>query len=288
MLKYFRSSGRYFLKTFLYVIWAWIPAAVLPAFIGNPLGPLTFLFKYYELCSSPDFAGTPESVGKPYLTLIKGVFGNITWWTLPLFFLVILFFVSFHVGLIETHLKSGRFGYRKPFKRINDSITAVFPVVVFLFVCLTVFIFLDSGLILLLHTIISGTNNLPNAGDIAVVSILQVALYVFFVWIFAAATLFIPCSLILGYPTRGSAGYAVTLFRDIRKGYFTAAFLPLLFAFLPLSILTIYNVPDFVMIIVNTVFYALAGHYYNCLAFTAFYEHTGLERRDNLRGFHNN
>jgi hypothetical protein len=113
-------------------------------------------------------------------------------------------------------------------------------------------------------------------------------MYLFFVFLFSGVFLFLPSSLILGYKARGSAGYAVELFRDMWLKYFVAAVLPLLFAFLPMAVMSLYAVPWYVEVPVNLIFYTLVGHYYICLAFTAFYEKTGFERRDNLRGFHNN
>jgi hypothetical protein len=222
-----------------------------------------------------------------FADILGKVFGNLTWWTVPILFAALLMFASLQSGFIESNLKSGRFGFRKPYKRINDTFFAVLPAVSIVFGGRLFYILLDTGLISLIHVIFSGSGAPPNVADIIFVVIVQIFLFLLFALLFSAAALFVPCSLILGYPARESASYAIRLFRDIWLKFFTAALIPVLIGFVPITILALYEVNWLIQAGVNTLFYLFAGHYYGCLAFTAFYELTGTERRDNLRGFHN-
>jgi hypothetical protein len=256
-----------------YLLWV----MVLPAFcLGaatNPVRPLAFLFFYKE--EATDLA-----------SLFRGLFGYMRWWTLPSLFVAVLAFVSVDAGRMEAHLKSGRFGFKKPFKRINDAFPAVFFSQLFMFVFLALYILLDSGLLALVHIIFSSSGMPPTTFELVVAVVIQIALFAFVALLFPAVLMFVPCSLILGYPLRESASCTVRMFRDVWFKLFAAVLVPLLIGFVPISILMLYDVPAWIVSAVCMVFYLFAGHYYFCLAFTAFYDLTGAERRDNLRGFH--
>lgn len=270
-------ATKYMLKTAPYfILVALIPSALMGLY-STPLGHIFYFYDYANNIISP--------MPKGYVEIINDMFGYFPHlWMIIVDFALMLIFASLIMGLMERHLRSGRFGFRQPFRRINDSLLALLPVTLALIIVQVLFSFIASGIVALSHYIFADFGAPPTAWafivSITVICVLQLILIIFY-----SMGILIPSTyMIVGYPYFSSVSYASKLRQKDAFSLFVACFVPFFVVFI-IGVLgrLIDQLLWLDLRIVNTISYTYLFLYFTSLSMTAYYELSGTERMDYRR-----
>lgn len=251
---------------------ALIPSVVMGLF-GSPISH--FLF-FYGFASKPI-----EAMPGGFTRILREMFGMFdNGWILVAELFLLLLFSSLLFGIVGRHLRSGRFGIKHPFSRINDSLPAVLPIIIAIVIIQILFALVSSGIVTLSHYLFSSFGNPPTIFSWTVSIILIVALQLVIIDIYSMCLLIPPVYTIVGYPYRSSASYATKLRHKDSFKIFFACLWPYLVMF---TFGLIGKVIGFYTIPVNILCYTYLFLYFVSLAMTSYYELSGTERMDYKR-----
>ncbi|HEY8390416.1 MAG TPA: hypothetical protein VIL26_05645 [Clostridia bacterium] len=273
MFKYVKMASSYMFKTLPYFFFvALIPAAIL-GFFGPPCSNILYFYENFNVPISPMPTGFKEVLNDMFAYFKNG-------WILITQFSISLIFVSLIIGLMERHLRSGRFGFKRPLRRINDSLLALLPVFITALVVEILFSLISSGIVTLAHYIFSDFGRTPTILSWTVSIIAFIALQLLVIEIYSICLLVPPTYMIAGYPYLSSISYATKLrHEDSFKIYF-ACLWPYLVIFLVGLVSRMLNLLD---IPINILCYVFVYLYFSSLSMTVYYERTGTERMDYKR-----
>jgi hypothetical protein len=261
------------LKTFPYFfLVALVPSAFL-GFFGAPLSNILFFYDNFK---------TPiEDMPAGFLQVLSDMFGYYdNGWILLTKFGLTLIFISLIIGLMERHLRSGRFGYRNPLRRINESLLAILPLFLVVLVVQILFSLISSGIVVLGHYVFSEFGSNPTILSWSVTIIIIVALQLLIIEIYSICLLIPPIYMITGYPYRSAVSYAAKLRHKDAFKIFFACLWPYLVVFV-LGLVS--RLVSFLAIPINIICYGFLYLYFCSLSMTAYYELTGTERMDYRR-----
>ncbi|HEY8424231.1 MAG TPA: hypothetical protein VIL23_05710 [Clostridia bacterium] len=261
------------LKTFPYFcLVALIPSCILGIF-HTPLSNILFL---YENNHTPI-----KSMPVGFLQVLSDMFGYFdNKWFLITQFGLSLIFVSLIIGLMERHLRSGRFGYRHPLRRINESFLGVLPIFITLLIIQILFSLISSGAVVLAHYIFSDFGKAPNALSWSITIVIIIALQLLIIEIYSIMLLIPPVYMITGYPYTSSISYATQLRHKESFKLFFACLWPFLVVFV---LGLVGRLIKILIIPFNILSYLYLYLYFCSLSMTAYYELTGTERMDYRR-----
>jgi hypothetical protein len=261
------------LKTFPYFCLVALAPAAFFGIFGAPLSNILFFYDHSNIAIDAMPYGFVKTLSDMF-----GYFDN--GWILVTKFAVALIFISLIIGLMERHLRSGRFGYRNPLRRINESLLAVLPVFIAALIIQILFALMSSGLVVLGHYLFSKFGQPPNLLSWSVTIIIILALQLLIIDIYSICLLVPPVYMITGYPYTSSISYATVLrHKEPFKIYFAC-----LWPYLVVFVLgLIGRLVKFLIIPVNILSYLYIILYFCSLSMTAYYELTGTERMDYRR-----
>lgn len=251
---------------------ALIPSAIL-GFFGAPFANILYFYDNFDVPIRPMPAGF-----KDVLDDMFGYFSN--GGILIAKFALSLIFVSLLIGLMERHLRSGRFGFKHPIRRINDSILALLPVFLTGLITQILLSLISSGIVTLSHYIFSDFGSTPTIMSWTVSIIAFIMLQLLVVNIYSMCLLIPPTYMITGYPYMSSASYATKLRHQESFKIFFACLWPYLVIFvigLICRLVRFFDVP------VNILCYVFVYLYFCSLSMTVYYELSGTERMDYKR-----
>ena len=273
MFKYVNIASRYMFKTLPYFFFVALIPSVILGFFGTPFANVLYFYDNFDV----PIKAMPIGF-KDVLDDMFGYFDN--GWVLIAKFALSLVFVSLIVGLMERHLRSGRFGFKHPIRRINDSMLALLPIFIAGLITQILFSLISSGIVTLAHYIFSQFGSTPTILSWTVSIIAVVAIQLVVVEIYSMCILIPPTYMITGYPYLSSASYSTKLrHQDAFKIYF-ACLWPYLVIFV---IGLLGRIVSFVDVPVNILCYVFLYLYFCSLAMTAYYERSGTERMDYRR-----
>ena len=263
----------YVSKTFSYIVKSLrllLPIALLPAVLlgvfSKPMSFITFIPSY----------GATE---------VKS-FGDIAWLifdrhSFTFIYPIIIIFVALTLSLsvIEKHFRIGKLMLKAPVQDVNSSL---FPTLKTLAVMAGIYLvwkFILTGIVTLLHFIISG-QGVPSAVNIAVVATIIAAIFLFSLYLCLPSVLWAPLMLTFGYSFVDAfieapklTGKAVfKLFIALVFPFAVVILFQYVIEFLPLHIIAVkaLAVAEYMFLIVYIVSFMMI----------ATFDLTGLERRD--------
>lgn len=283
MFKFVKITHRYMVKTMPQLLWvAAIPAVIIGLF-SHPSSPLLFLYSYKDT----KIGGLPHG----FYGLFDKIFDfAVPWWQLFIVIVLVPVFASLIVGLMERHLRSGRFGFKQPLSRINESFMGILPVLLITTVFYAVMMLFTVGAVTLGHYFFSGFGNLPGAVSYIWAAVVIIGTQLLAGGVFSMVLLIPPVCITVGYPFKYSAGYAYKLRNKNATGIFAACIYPFAVVFvvgLLFGVATDMFLPSNLAIIGNIISYLYLFLYFPALSLTAYYELSGTERMDYKRGFGN-
>ena len=246
--------------------WKFLPITLIAglalAFSGNLSGSISF-FTDIELNAS--------SVWNIY-----GHFSMLTsrsWVVGILSLILVLFAMSVEYGILDRHLRVGKFSLRKPLASLNDTVMTTVPVIAIAMVLLEVVTFLTSAVILLLAKTVAFMS-LPLA------IIVTVAIYIGMMFLLAEFMLVIPAMQVVGYPFKDAFIFSTKLVSGNIKRI-TFDFICVIAIAITASALTaILFHGKVISLLIDTILYSFILLYIPIYSMMAFYEFTGEQRRD--------
>jgi len=222
-----------------------------------------------------------QAMPQGFIQVLSDMFGYFdNGWILILKFSLSLLIISLILGLMERHLRSGRFGYKNPLRRINESLLALLPIFIVMLIVQILFSLISSGVVVLGHYIFSEFGNSPNVLSWSITIVIIIALQLLIIEIYSICLLVPPVYMITGYPYTSSLSYAAKLRHEESFKIFFACLWPFLIIFvlgLVSRLVKILTIP------IHIVSYLYIYLYFCSLSMTAYYELTGTERMDYRR-----
>ena len=111
---------------------------------------------------------------------------------------------------MEKHFRSGKLMLKEPLKQINNYMLPVLVTFILLSLILALYGALQTGMVTLLHFIISG-RGYPSALNLVIAGILSLALFVLSMWAACSSMYWTPMMVIYGYSFRDAAAASYRL-----------------------------------------------------------------------------
>ncbi len=158
----------YIAKTFSYIkksFWVLLLIAVVPAVLlglfVRPLGFVTFI---------PDFAVSAINSYADIAWLIFDRHATVYVYPLLLIFVTLTVCMALALSVIEKHFRTGKLMLKAPLRDLNSSLFPMLKTLAFIIAVYMLFKFILSGLVTLLHFLLSGAGH-PNTLTVILVSI---------------------------------------------------------------------------------------------------------------------
>ncbi|HEY8444155.1 MAG TPA: hypothetical protein VIL24_05100 [Clostridia bacterium] len=260
-------------KTFPYFcLIALVPSIVFGLF-GAPLSNILFFYDNFNV--------PIDAMPYGFLKVLSDMFGYYdNGWYLVTKFGLSLIIISLIIGLMERHLRSGRFGFKNPIRRINESLLAILPLLILVMVIQILFSLIASGLVVLGHYVFSEFGRNPTLLSWSITIVIILGLQLSIIDIYSLCLLVPPVYIITGYPYASSISYAVQLRHKDSFKIFFACVWPYFVVFVLGLIGRLVKV---LIIPFNIISYLYLILYFCSLSMTAYYELTGAERMDYRR-----
>lgn len=226
-MKYFIDALKYNGKNLIKMaVFALIPAF----FIGGLIQPY---------CLSNFYAQYDELVVSSYSSIF-GAFFNFNWQNVIvslLGLLLLIFIVSVIMGIIERHMRTGKFSLSESTTFLNNNfliVFAYFALLLFLYFATMVVI---SLILFVMHILMSGTGNIPTTSNYILSYVVGIGLFLLFFYFATIIFLSIPETISTGYSVPNCIGNtAENLGKKARKAYFS--FVVVLLIHFPIAILS--------------------------------------------------
>lgn len=269
-MTYVAKTFSYMKKSFwLLALIALVPAVLFGLFV-RPLGFITFV---------PDYATTTVTSYADIAWLIFDRYAITYVYPIIIIFITTVVSVSLALSVIEKHFRTGRLMLKAPLQDINSSL---FPTLKTLAVVTGIYLlwkFILSGLVTLMHFLISGSGT-PNSVTVIVVSVLIAAVFLVTVFFGVPTLLWAPLMLTFGYSFVDALIEASRMSGKANWKLFAAFIFPLVIIILLQCILELLPIPIVAMKAIAAVFYLFLIMYLSALMMVAVFDLTELERRD--------
>lgn len=272
---YIKKTFSYLKKSFWLLALLALPAAALMGLFLRPLSFITFIPQYVRL-------GADSFADIAWFIFAKFAVTNV--YPLILIFILLTLTCALSLSIVEKHFRVGKLMLKAPLQDINSSL---FPTLKTLGVMTAVYLiwdFLMTGIITLLHFVISGAGR-PNKLNVILLCIAVTALFILLIFLSLPSLLWAPLMLIFGYSfvdafiasTRLSGKATGKLFIGLLFPFAAVILIQYAVSFIPL--------PQFVFSIIAAALYVLLITYLIPFMMIAAFELTGLERRDVKKSF---
>jgi len=284
---YLKETFKYLKRSFLPLLVVAIIPAVLLGLFTSPFTFISFLPLYYGTVDGTSFNSIFDMLMFPnYINL---VFPYI------ILILFLILFLSYGLGTVEKHFKTGKRGFTRPLRAMNNSALPILKTVPIMLVALMLTVLIQTAIITLIRHSISGLSNAPLPIDSILVTTVSAVSFGLVLMASIFAGVWAVIIQIYGYSFKEAF---IETIRAVRKKW-GSLFLGLL---IPITLLVsaqvIYNsflvfedvtweswLAGFVSVMIN-LFILI---YYMAYIPVSVYHMNNLERRDNqppyLRGF---
>lgn len=200
-MAYIRRTFKYMFKAFGALALVCLPAAVLLGIFTKPMASLAYLVEY----SKTYVKGFPDM-----FWLIFNKYATKYVYPLVLIFIALIFCTSLALSVIEKHFRVGKLMLVSPLKQINNYFLPVLISFFILSLILTLYGMIQSGLLTLLHMLMSG-KGFPTAFNMVIAVVLSVGLFVLAVFASCSTMYWTPMMVIYGFSFRDAAASSFRL-----------------------------------------------------------------------------
>lgn len=266
-MRYIKLSFKYLIKNILFLFLLSLVPAI---FIGSLLSPFKFLefINNYPKLTITGFADI-------FYSIIDISWLKILFYVIALALLAIC--VSFVIGEIENHFRSGKKNYKGYKNYINNNIMVVILNLVIFCVINFILSFLYGTIVYLFHILIAGLNTHANVALIIISIILGAIYFCLIVMVGLIALLNIPNMSFNGYNLKQSVSNSINLVSKNYFGLILACILP--FAII-IPLVSIFNFSSVALHIINVICLIISIMYYSSFTMTAYFDLLGLTRYD--------
>lgn len=274
-MQYVRLTFQYMRKAFLILAAVNLPAAVVLGIFTRPMRTLTFL---------PEYLQTAVSGFWDTFWLIFGRDATTKVYPVILVFLLLLLGVCVSFSLIEKHMRVGKLHFTGAVKQINSYFLPVLIMLAILAVLTLVYSLLQTGMLTLLHFIISG-NGKPVLAGVIVSAAVALVLFVLAVAAFCSTVYLASMMTIYGYSFRDGYAAAFRLTSHNTGGIVAGLLFPTLLVAVVRIGLGFVPMPLFAFQIIGCVLYLFLLVYLVSFIMVSLFDLSGMERRDCKRHY---
>lgn len=251
-----------------------LPAAVVLGIFTKPMGSLSYLAAY----SQTAVRGFPDM-----FWLIFNRYATKYVYPLVLILSSLVFCTSLCLSIIEKHFRVGKLLLVSPLKQINIYFLPVALSFILLSLILALYGMVQTGVLTLLHGLISGWGY-PSVLNLILAAVISLALFVLFVLAACSTMYWAPMMVIYGFSFRDAAASSLRLI-DGKTGRILAG---LLFPFLLVAVLeSVFSfIPNkYVCAALGVAEYLFLIMYVIAYIMVSMFDLSGMERRDEKNKF---
>ena len=272
----------YIAKTFSYIkksFWVLLLIAVVPAVLlglfVRPLGFVTFI---------PDFAVSAINSYADIAWLIFDRHATVYVYPLLLIFVTLTVCMALALSVIEKHFRTGKLMLKAPLRDLNSSLFPMLKTLAFIIAVYMLFKFILSGLVTLLHFLLSGAGH-PNTLTVILVSISIIIAFVISIYFSVPIMFWAPLMLTFGYSFVDALIEAARMSSKAVWRLFTALIFPLVTVALLQCVFELLPLPIIAMKAIAAVMYLFLIMYISALMPVATFDLSELERRDEKKPY---
>lgn len=266
---YIGRTFKYMFGAFWALALVCLPAAVALGIFTKPMASVSYLVTYAET----NVRGFTD-----ILWLVFNRYATVKVYPLALVFVTLVFCSSLCMSIVEKHFRVGKLMLRAPLKQINNYFLPVLVTYVLLTLVITLYGFIQSGVIALLHVAISGWGY-PNAFNVVLAAVVSLGLFVLAVFVFCSAMYWTPMMVIYGFSFRDAAASSFRLLDGKTGGILIGLLTPFLIVAVAGTLLSFAgNV--YVRCAVGVLLYLFLIVYVISFIMVSMFGLSGMERRD--------
>lgn len=268
-MKFIKLGSSYFFKNSWWMLLIWLLPAIFVGLLASPFQLIQFVNVYPS-------------------TVISG-FGDIFQILMPVSWLRVVFvilgivlvaiFISLAIGISESHMRSGKLGFKEMFSYVNNDILVSLVNILIIEVIYIILTFLLGSILFLAHLLLSGLSSTPTILNFIIAIVFCVVSLLIFTLACAMFLVNIPNMISNGYSLKeGISSTSQLISKNTFKLLF-AYLVPYIFIIPFVSLLAKTNV----LWIANIISFLLLGAYYTCVTMTAYFELSNTSRYDNRK-----
>ncbi|MBO5215205.1 MAG: hypothetical protein J6B79_03365 [Clostridia bacterium] len=272
IMKYAKMTLEYLYKNFLRMFCVAIVPAIVIVFFLQPKG-------FGILFTVEDLAGVETFLDIFFLAFNKNLFTQYPY-MIVVGLGLLLTCVCYTMGMLERHFKTGKLSLRNPFSMMNNAFIPALIVLSLLFAVYMIFKFLIVC-VLSLHALIFNSLGMPYLAMSIIVGALGIVGFGFTLKICRPIMLSSATMLIYGYTFKDAMGVTVKMGdKQSVKEIDLALLLPFAIYMLIRVLGVAVGINEIVAEIILSVVTVFLLQYATTLIFVAFFDLTGIERRD--------
>lgn len=266
-MKYFGLTFSYLKKNFVLPLVAMLIPAIAACFLYTP---------YWEVSFVAGFDFAPYKTAGQTLVILFGDSWQYAW---PVILVAVLqvFGAAIIMSSLDRHFRTGMLSLKSPVRLINISIFPIAIGVIVMSVTAIILRFLLFGLVSLVQVILGAMSAAPGVA-LAIIAAVAIGLFVLHSMLLLPMLMWAPIMFIYGYKFRDAAALSFKLIS--RKKLFWSLFLPMLICAGIQLLVGFLQVHVAIAYAVNFVIFLFTNVYTTVYTMIAFYEISGLDRRD--------
>lgn len=246
-----------------------LPAAIALGIFTKPMTSLSYLVEYSQ---------TYVRSFKDIFWLFFNRYATAHVYPLAIIFIALILCASLSLSVIEKHFRVGKLMLKAPLRQINNYFLPVLFTFLILSLILIIYGLVQSGLLTLLHMLVSGKGE-PSVLTLILATLLSLTLFVLSVAAAFSTLYWTPMMVIYGFSFRDAAASSLRLIdRNTGKVFFGVLFPFLVVAVLQTVFSFINNI--YVSKALAVVLYLFLIVYLVCYIMVSMFDLSGMERRD--------
>ncbi len=274
-MKYVKETVSYMLSNFwrflLLFTMALVPAAIV-AFFMEPQG--------FGLIISVDKIRAINDFTDIFFLVFSRKLITKHLYVLPIAIILISLSMSYTVGMVDRHFRTGRLSLRNPLSLMNNCFLSILATMLILVCIYLIFKFLLVCVVSLL-TLVLGSFKVGEIIIVVLSCIISIVGFCFLL-IFVRPIMFTsPNMLVYGYSFKDAFGATLKMGKQADKFQLNVALiLPFIVYILIGAVMTIFTINFWIEAVVHTIIIALLMNYITTYIMSAMFDLSGIERRD--------
>ncbi len=268
-MKYIKLGSGYFFKNSWWLLLVWLLPSIFVGLCTGPFQIIEFMNSYPKTIIS--------NFGDIFNILMPLTWQRAIFVVLGIFLVSI--FVSMAFGESESHMRSGKLGFKEIFSYVNNDILVSIVNIFIIEIIYIIFKFILGSILFLLHLLLSGLSSVATILNVILAIVLCVCVIVLFTLLASTFLINIPNMISNGYSLKESISSTFQLLSRSTFKLLLAYLMPFLFIIPVISLLSHTSV----LWLGNILSFLFLGAYYSSLTMTSYFELSNTSRYDNRK-----
>lgn len=273
-MKFVKLGANYLFKNIWYIALIWILPSIFSGLCCGPFQVIEFMNNYGST--------TISSFSDIFTILMPFTLQRILLSILSLILLSI--FLSLSVGIMESHMRSGKLRFKEMFSYVNNDILVVLINLVVLAVIYLVLVFLLGSVLFLLHLLLSGLSNIPTILNVIFAIILCSGVMILFTLLSSLFLINIPNMISNGYSFKEGISSTAQLFSKSTFKLLCSYLIPYILIIPFVSLLA----KTGTIWLANIICAFVINIYFSTITMTSYFELSDTPRYDNRKYYNYN